>query len=160
MRDPRLSLAILLTLAAFAAGCAADSPAGGSRVILGSLGGAREESEAVARVRAEMGLVADSRISAYVDAVGRRLAGSSPAASIALSFHVVDQDEPNVFSAPEGHVFVTRGLLASVNSESELANLIAHEIAHVAAGDLPRRTRGMDALTHVRRGRDAGLSLS
>jgi predicted Zn-dependent protease len=147
MRDPRLSLAILLTLAAFAAGCAADSPAGGSRVILGSLGGAREESEAVARVRAEMGLVADSRISAYVDAVGRRLAGSSPAASIALSFHVVDQDEPNVFSAPEGHVFVTRGLLASVNSESELANLIAHEIAHVAAGDLPRRTRGMDALT-------------
>jgi predicted Zn-dependent protease len=146
MRDPRLSLAIL-ALALFAAGCAADSPASRSRVILGSGGGAPEESEAVARVRAEMGLVADSRLSAYVDAVGRRVAERPPAASMALSFHVVDQDEPNVFAAPEGHVFVTRGLLASVNSESELANLLAHEIAHLVARDVPRRTSGMRALT-------------
>jgi predicted Zn-dependent protease len=147
MGDPRLSPAVLLALAAFVAGCAADSPSGGSRLILGSRGGTPGESEAVGRVRAEMGLVEDSRLSAYVDAVGRRIAEGSPAASLALSFHVVDQDEPNVFSAPEGHLFVTRGLLASVDSESELANLIAHEMAHVEAGDLPRRTYGADALT-------------
>lgn len=147
MRDPRALLAVLSALAPFAAGCATDSPAGGERVTLGFRGGAPEESQALATVRAEMGLVDDSRLSAYVDAVGRRLAERSSAASLALSFHVVDQDEPNVFAVPEGHVFVTRGLLASVNSESELANLLAHEIAHVAAGDLPRRTSGMDALT-------------
>jgi predicted Zn-dependent protease len=158
MRDPSLSLAILLALAPFAAGCAADSPAGGSRVILGSGDGAREESEAVARVREEMGLVADSGLSDYVDAAGRRVTERSPAAPPALSFHVVDRAEPNVFAVPEGHVFVTRGLLASVNSESELANLLAHEIAHVTGRDLPRRISGMPALTFGTVVMRAGLS--
>jgi len=94
-----------------------------------------------------MGLVADSRLPAAVGAVGRQVAEQPPAASLDLSFHVVDQDEPNVFSAPEGDVFVTRGLLASVSSESELANLLAHEIAHLAAHDVPLNASGMSALT-------------
>jgi predicted Zn-dependent protease len=94
-----------------------------------------------------MGIVADSPLSAYVEAVGRRLAEAPPAVPTALSFHLVDQDTPNVFALPDGHVFVTRGLLVAVTSESELANVLAHQIAHMSAHDLPRRASGMDALS-------------
>lgn len=94
-----------------------------------------------------MGIVADSPLSAYVEAVGRRIAEAPPGTNTALSFHVVDQNVPNVFALPDGHVFVTRGLLVAVTSESELANVLAHQIAHVAAHDLPRPASGMEALS-------------
>jgi predicted Zn-dependent protease len=98
----------------------------------------------VAAVREEMGLVDDEPLIAYVEAVGRRVAEGSAAG--AFAFHVVDQDEPNVFGDPEGHVFVSRGLLAGGHSESELAHQLAHQIAHIEAGDLTRRAYGVDAL--------------
>jgi predicted Zn-dependent protease len=85
------------------------------------------------KLREEVGFVEDVAAADYVRRVGARLAAQSPRAGIDYHFHIVDMEEPNAFALPGGYVFVSRGLLALVNSEAELANVIAHEIGHVAA---------------------------
>jgi predicted Zn-dependent protease len=134
---------LLLALVLAGTGCAGDPAAGSSRAFLQTT--APEESAAVAAVREEMGLVDDEALGAYVESVGRRAAEGSSGGT--PSFHLVDQDEPNVFADPEGQVFVSRGLLVGVHSESELAHLLAHQLAHTEAGDLTRRAYGVDALS-------------
>ncbi|HEX6531565.1 MAG TPA: M48 family metalloprotease, partial [Nitrospira sp.] len=89
-----------------------------------------EEDKKVAQ---EMGLLNDTSLNSYVDALGQRLAKESPRKDIDHQFHVVDMAEPNAFALPGGYVYVTRGLLALVNTEDELAGVVGHEIGHVAA---------------------------
>ncbi len=69
----------------------------------------------------------------YVDEVGQRLAQQSHRNSLSYSFTVVDSAEINAFALPGGHVYITRGILAYLNSEAELAAVLGHEIGHVTA---------------------------
>ena len=89
--------------------------------------------EEAKKVDQEMGLLNEPALTAYVDALGQRLAKESPRQDVAYQFHVVDMIEPNAFALPGGYVYVTRGLLALVNTEDELAGVVGHEIGHVAA---------------------------
>ena len=89
--------------------------------------------EEAKKVDQQMGLLNDAALTAYVDAIGQRLAKESPRQDVAYQFHVVDMIEPNAFALPGGYVYVTRGLLALVNTEDELAGVVGHEIGHVAA---------------------------
>ena len=89
--------------------------------------------EAAEMVASEMGLVQDAALTAYVAAIGERVAAYAPQRNLTYSFGIIDQDEPNAFALPGGYVYVSRGLLAIANSEDELANVIAHEVVHVAA---------------------------
>ncbi len=96
----------------------------------------REEElgrQAAAQVEASMGLVDNPELQAYVDSIGQRLADVAPRQDITYRFHIVNMLEPNAFALPGGYIYVSRGLLALTNSEDELANVIAHEIAHVSA---------------------------
>jgi predicted Zn-dependent protease len=90
-------------------------------------------AEGAEQVQAEMGLVEDARLVSYVEAVGQRLAAHSPRAGMDWRFAIVDLDPPNAFALPGGWVYVSRGVLQLANSEDELANVIAHELVHVAA---------------------------
>lgn len=65
--------------------------------------------------------------------VGERIASVSERPSLPWSFEVGDDWQPNAFALPGGSVYITRGLLAHLNSEAELAAVLAHEVAHVAA---------------------------
>jgi predicted Zn-dependent protease len=85
------------------------------------------------KVAQEMGLSEDPELVAYVNAIGARLAEHSPRKGVEWRFFVVDSDIVNAFALPGGFIYVTRGLLARVNSEDELASVIGHEIGHVAA---------------------------
>jgi predicted Zn-dependent protease len=85
------------------------------------------------KVEQEMRFVEDADLLAYVRAVGRRLTVHSPRQDIAYKFNVIDTADPNAFALPGGFVYVSRGLLAFTNSEEELANVLGHEIGHVAA---------------------------
>lgn len=85
------------------------------------------------KVEQQMGLLEDPALVSYVESVGQRLAEQSPRRDVAYRFHVVDMVEPNAFALPGGYVYVTRGLLALVNTEDELAGVVGHEIGHVAA---------------------------
>jgi predicted Zn-dependent protease len=89
--------------------------------------------EEAKKVEQEMGLLDDAALTGYADAIGQRLVKESPRHDLAHQFHVVDMNEPNAFALPGGYVYVTRGLLALVNTEDELAGVVGHEIGHVAA---------------------------
>jgi predicted Zn-dependent protease len=89
--------------------------------------------EEAKKVEQEMGLLDDTALNRYADALGQRLAKESPRQDVSYQFHVVDMIEPNAFALPGGYVYVTRGLLALVNTEDELAGVVGHEIGHVAA---------------------------
>ena len=155
----RILLSALLALVALVAlACAGGSgPAPGGRTVLlddgdgsvPSAGGAapararrpvlatpaddaRAGREASEEVAAQMGLLGDAELDAYVQRVGERLLRGVPRQGFRYRFSVVDQVEPNAFALPGGHVFVSRGLLALVNTEDELANVIGHEITHAA----------------------------
>ena len=67
----------------------------------------------------------------YVNRVGRWLASQTERADLPWSFGVLDTETINAFAMPGGTVMVSYGLLKRLNSESELAGVLAHEIAHV-----------------------------
>lgn len=107
-------------------------------------------AEADQQIVAEMGLYDDPALQAYVTAVGERvLAGSQfnePNApeiyrNTKFTFRVIDSPVVNAFALPGGYVYVTRGLLAHVQNEAQLAVVLGHEIAHVAARHSSQQAR-------------------
>ncbi|MCX5885823.1 MAG: M48 family metalloprotease [Proteobacteria bacterium] len=69
----------------------------------------------------------------YVNQVGQKLARISDRPDLVFHFKVVNTPDVNAFALPGGYVYVTRGILAYLNSEAELAGVIGHEIGHVNA---------------------------
>jgi predicted Zn-dependent protease len=89
-------------------------------------------AEEAKKVEAQMGLLEDAELTAYLEALGQRLARESPRQDVTYQFRIVEMAEPNAFALPGGFVYVSRGLLALVNAEDELAGVVGHEIGHVA----------------------------
>jgi predicted Zn-dependent protease len=83
------------------------------------------------QVEDQMGLYDGPGLDAYVNSVGQRLVASLGPTPYTFRFSVVDQFEPNAFATPGGYIYVSRGLLAAMNDEMELAGVLAHEISHV-----------------------------
>jgi len=79
------------------------------------------------------GEVPDEAILAYVRDLGYRLAAESEMADIEWEFHVLDSSVINAFALPGGQVFISRGLMAEMTNEAQLAGVIGHEIGHVTA---------------------------
>jgi predicted Zn-dependent protease len=80
----------------------------------------------------------DPALAAYVEVVGRRIAAATHRADLRLRFHVLDDADDLGSSLVGGQVYLTRAALAALDSEAELGALLAHEIAHVAAGHAGR----------------------
>jgi beta-barrel assembly-enhancing protease len=76
-------------------------------------------------------LVNDAQLQAYVNRVGRWVALQSPRPDIPWRFGVIESSDINAFAAPGGYILLTRGLYQTLNSEAELAGVLAHEIGHV-----------------------------
>lgn len=80
---------------------------------------------------------------AYVNEVGQRLAKQSHRSNLPWHFTVVDSPEINAFALLGGYVYITRGLMAYLDSEAELAGVLGHEIGHVTARHgAQRQTQG------------------
>jgi len=109
----------------------------------------RVGAEEAERVDAVLGVVDDHALTAYVSAIGKRLARHAPRHRFEYTFRIVHQEEPNAFALPGGFVFISRGLLALANSEDELANVLGHEIAHVAARHAAARQQVADGVPAV-----------
>jgi len=93
-------------------------------------------------VEMEARMVYDQTISEYVNRLGQNLVRNSDA-KVPFTIKVVDSDEVNAFALPGGYLFVNTGLILKSESEAELAGVMAHEIAHVAASHGTRQaTRG------------------
>lgn len=72
-------------------------------------------------------------LQAYVQSVGEKLAVHSHRANLIYRFTVLDSDQVNAFALPGGYIYITRGIMAYLNSEAELAAVLGHEIGHVTA---------------------------
>ncbi len=82
---------------------------------------------------AQYGQYDDARVAAYVDSIGQRLAHVSERPELQWHFTVLDDPVVNAFAMPGGYIFITRGILAHLNSEAQLAGVLGHEIGHVTA---------------------------
>jgi predicted Zn-dependent protease len=90
-------------------------------------------SEVHRQVLAKFRMVQDPELVGYVERVGQRVASVSKRPNLQFQFFVVDDQSVNAFSIPGGFVYVNTGLLDMVQSEDELAAVLAHEIGHVVA---------------------------
>lgn len=84
-----------------------------------------------AKIRQRFGVVQDPAVHKYVSLVGMALAQTSERPNLPWVFIVLDTDGVNAFASPGGFVHITRGALALIKNESELAAVLGHEIGHV-----------------------------
>lgn len=91
--------------------------------------------EAAAVLLGAAPLVDDPALQRYVNRVGRWVALHTERPDLPWRFGVLDSDNVNAFAAPGGYIFITRGLLARLHSEAELAGVLAHECVHVLERD-------------------------
>jgi len=89
-------------------------------------------------VEATSKLIRDPVITEYVNRIGQNLVRNSDA-QVPFTIKVIDSDEVNAFALPGGFFYVNTGLILAADEESELAGVMAHEIAHVAARHATRQ---------------------
>ncbi len=84
-------------------------------------------------IQGQYGFYADSSLNEYVRKVGMQLSPHTHRPNLSYHFVVIDTPVVNAFAAPGGYIYVTRGILAMMNSEAELAAVLGHELGHVNA---------------------------
>ena len=109
----------------------------GSDKLFGWLGGSQDREVALGRqlalqVEQQAKLIEDPIVTEYVNRVGQNVVLHSDA-KVPFTIKVIDSDEVNAFALPGGFFFVNKGLILAADNEAELAGVMAHEIAHVAA---------------------------
>jgi predicted Zn-dependent protease len=130
----RNALATLLALGLFGLACATNPVTGKKEISLVSESQEAEVGkQALAATEAEFGYYDDATWNSKVsyDRSEARV-GLAPA-GLPWQFHVIDDPTVNAFAAPGGYIFITRGILAHLNSEAQLAGVLGHEIGHVTA---------------------------
>ncbi|MCA1632069.1 MAG: M48 family metalloprotease, partial [Acidobacteria bacterium] len=129
----------------------APKPFGGDNIFKGEAEGWL--ADAIVKVEAgTLKPVEDRFVADYVAQLGKRLAAYSVAPSRQYQFVVLDDDAVNAMCIGGGRVYVNVGMLKAVESEDELACIIAHEIGHDAFGHAPKTvTRQLFWMTGVRK---------
>jgi len=132
-RSRSRSLAWLFAAIA-ASGCATNPATGANQLMLVS----EDQEIAMGRqadtaVIATIGLYPDAAWQSYIQRFGARIAANSERPNLPWTFRVVDDPAINAFALPGGFIYVTRGLLAHLTSEAQLASVVGHEIGHVTA---------------------------
>lgn len=89
--------------------------------------------ESDAEIKESFGVYDDKELNDYVQQVGAKLAEQSHRPGLIYRFTVLDTPDVNAFALPGGYIYITRGLMAYLNSEAELAGVLGHEIGHVTA---------------------------
>ncbi|RJQ45633.1 MAG: M48 family peptidase [Gammaproteobacteria bacterium] len=108
----------------------------------------RRMGEAFMReLRQQLTILDDAEVTGYVQALGYRVASNSDGQARDYHFFVVDNPNINAFAGPGGYIGVNSGLILAAESESELAAVIAHEIAHVTQRHLARAFEAADKLS-------------
>ncbi len=117
-----------------AAACATNPVTGSRELALMTEG--RELSigrDADEQIREQMGVYDSPALQAYVEDLGHRLAALSHRPNLPWQFAIVDSPAVNAFALPGGYIYLTRGILAYLGDEAELAGVLGHEIGHVTA---------------------------
>jgi predicted Zn-dependent protease len=132
-RNARLALTCLAS-AALALACARNPVTGKRQLALVS----EEQEIELGKQAAQQTIQSippypDEKLQQYVSSVGMRIAKASERPNLPWSFTVLDDPTVNAFALPGGPIFITRGILAHLSSEAELAGVLGHEIGHITA---------------------------
>ncbi len=132
--NPQARRLLSVVALAILAACATNPATGKRQLMLVSEGQeAAMGLEADKQFHGLYGDYEDKGLQSYVESVARPLAAVSERPSLPWTFRVVDDPQVNAFALPGGYIYVTRGILAHMNSEAELAGVLGHEIGHVTA---------------------------
>jgi len=155
MRSPfilrKVILPAVMAVLALAAGCAVNPVTGDEELMFFS----PEKDVALGRKyapgieKALDGRIPDENLQSYINTIGQKLARVCDRPDLAYHFTAVDYKEANALALPGGYVYITRGLLVELKSESQVAGVLAHEVGHVVARDTMQtlsRQLGMTAL--------------
>lgn len=130
----RYAALIPLVLAVLTLSCATTGPGGKKSLILIPTGQEIAIGQQLNdQVRQSDTILADSVWQDYVNDIGQRIVAVSDRNDLPFHFAVIESDQINAFAAPGGYVFFYTGLIREMDSESELAAVMAHEISHVVA---------------------------
>ncbi len=144
-----LLLTALLGLAVLGVSCAKNPVTGNNDVTMVSKKGEVEQGrKAHEQVIKFYGIYEDQGLQDYVTQIGTKLAQASERPELEWHFTVVDADDINAFALPGGYIYITRGIMAYLNSEAELAAVLGHEIGHVTARHSVRQ-QTQSALTGI-----------
>jgi predicted Zn-dependent protease len=113
-------------------GCAVNKATGQRQLILISESREIEMGrEADQQIVSSLGLYPDSSLQQYIHELGANLAAKCERPHLPWAFRLVDDPVVNAFALPGGFIYITRGIMAHLNSEAELAGVMGHEIGHV-----------------------------
>ena len=131
----RIGSSVLALLAVFSLATCAKNPVTGKRdfVLMSEEQEVKMGQQADPEVKKEYGTYDRAALQSYISELGQRLAGQSHRSKLKYEFTVVDSADINAFALPGGYIYVTRGILAYLNSEAEVAGVLGHEIGHVTA---------------------------
>jgi predicted Zn-dependent protease len=134
IKIPPQRFGLLVGVLSLLAGCAQNPVTGGADFVMMSENQELAAGRAAnAEVHKQYRVYDDDALQGYVNRVGQKLAAQSHRPNLNYHFTVLDSTEINAFALPGGYVFITRGILAYLNSEAELAAVLGHEIGHVTA---------------------------
>jgi predicted Zn-dependent protease len=141
-----LATAVLAGTLAVAGGCATNPVTGKHDIVTTSEAQEIELGRKMhPQVLQQYGRYDDEALQQYVNSVGQKLAAASHRPNLQYTFTVLDSDEVNAFALPGGYVYITRGIMAYLNSEAELAAVLGHEVGHVTARHSVRQQTGATA---------------
>lgn len=98
-------------------------------------------------VRATQAVVSDPFLNSYIQSLGARLVANSNSRDRSFHFFLIDSPDINAFAGPGGYIGVNTGLITTTESESELASVLGHEIAHVTQNHLFRTFDSMQRMS-------------
>lgn len=131
---PTLALSAAISAAILLPGCASNPATGDIDIVTMSESSEISTGRKMHEKMMESGAAyPDQRVQDYVDRIGQALAAHSDRPELAYTFTVIDSQDINAFALPGGYIYVNRGLMAYLDSEAELAAVLAHEIGHVTA---------------------------
>ena len=131
-------LMILVFALSLAAGCATNPITGETELMLLS----EDQDVQIGRqyapeIEKQMGgRIPDQAIQNYINSVGQKIARVSHNQSFKYEFTALQDKSVNAFALPGGYIFITRGMLLSLQTEAQLAGILAHEVTHVVARDV------------------------
>lgn len=135
-KTPHFLVASMLVATLVLSGCSTN-PATGEQSFTAFMDAEDEKrvgaEEHPKMVEAFGGIYRDPALNAYVTAIGNKLAAQSELPDLNFQFFILNDETVNAFALPGGYVYLSRGLIALAEDESELAGVIGHEIGHVTA---------------------------
>jgi predicted Zn-dependent protease len=128
----KLRQLILLAFIPLLLTACASNPTGGANFVLMSEKAEIEKGKEMhEEILQQTPVYDDPELQAYVDQIGQRVAASSHRPELEYHFTIIDSPDINAFALPGGYIYINRGLMTYLTSESQLAAVLGHEIGHV-----------------------------